>query len=86
MARESEDDKAEARLRARIAEAIEAWAAEDGTPGPGWPVMTSWPKARVQAVACGHGDRLTDAEAAEALSLYAAEVAGDRGRHLEAEA
>jgi hypothetical protein len=31
--------------------------------------------ARVQAVAREHGDRLTDREAGQALSLYAAEVA-----------
>jgi hypothetical protein len=83
MARESEDDKAEARLHARIAEAIEAWAAGDGRPGPGGPVMTSftddlrglsWDEqvARVQAVAREHRDRLTEAEAGHALSLYAA--------------
>jgi hypothetical protein len=45
--------------------------------------------ARVQAMAREHGDRLTEAEAGQALSLYTAEVSGDspaRGRYAGREA
>jgi hypothetical protein len=100
MQHDTPQDKAQAHLRAQVAEAIEAWLTEAGRPGVASP-MTSWPVpsrgrsrrdekgftddlrglsraeqiARVQAVAREHGDRLTDREAGQALSLYAAQVA-----------
>jgi hypothetical protein len=114
MQHHTPDDKAEARLHARVAAAIEAWLNEGGWPGTPWPMMTSWPVtsrcrprraeatftddlrglsragqiARVQAVARQYGDRLTETEADEALSLYAAEMAdgwpGDTSRAVGA--
>ena len=45
--------------------------------------------ARVQAMAREHGDRLTEAEAGQALSLYATQVPGNgpaRGRYADWEA
>jgi hypothetical protein len=44
--------------------------------------------ARVQAVAREHGDRLTEAEAGQALGLYATEASDGpaRGRHADWEA
>lgn len=105
MAHETPEKQARARRRAQIAAEIEALSrGRAGWPVTSWPrprqdavgftddlreLSRGEQIARVQAVAREHGDRLTEAEAGQALSLYATQVPGDGpapGRHADREA
>jgi hypothetical protein len=105
MPHETPEEQARARRRAWIAAEIEALSrGRAGWPVTSWPrsrrdaagftddlrgLSRAEQIARVQAVAREHGDRLTELEAGQALSLYATEVSGDgpaRGRYADWEA
>jgi hypothetical protein len=105
MAHQAPQEQARARRHAQIAAEIEALSrGRAGWPVTSWPRSRRDPAGftddlrglsraeqidRVQAVAREHGDRLTELEAGQALSLYATQVPGDgpaRGRYAGPEA